>query len=754
VQVDARGEGLIDAEAVLGLMKPVLGVDAYKALEGQAAGRRFVRFEDLATPNFTVAFDTAQLQVNAKVLLSATSETAVSVQASEVPDPRRFDRIAGFSAGANVSLSQIYDEHAGLQPLFASIDMLAHVGGFPGLTFTSGLDYDGAQRDHWVRRDTRLTMDFFDSAVRLSVGEFTPPVESFQGAARILGIGVNRDYDTIRPFQNWRPAGRQSFTLDRDSAVDVYVNGLKTSTLRLQPGRYSITDFPFATGANQVRLVVEDPGGQREVAVFDLFDAQELLRGGISDWGFSVGKSEGSASYQYDGPVAATGYYKLGLSDALTLGVNGQIVGDQSEWGALAALGTRFGLMQFEASLSHGRLGDGGALAAFYRNEFSVLRHEDFRVTASALYRSPEFRNAFVGPVASAPVPLQLGLQTEFRGLNPYDFILGLSYQKGRGAIADVRRVDMGVSRSFFGRLTAALNVSVGDAVGGVGRDTRVTAGVSMPFGSRYQATSRYDSGTERFEAGFSRTEENKLNDVSGELLVASEHDGQELAGRIHYINNRFDAEVIHNRLVSDSPDSTATRAESQWRASTFVGFADGSFGIGRFANEAFVIAPVHASLAGSKVELTSGGDVIAQSGWFGPPVAPIARSYGVSNFGVNVNPLPEGYDLAGVISVFPSYGAGYRYQIGSDASRVAVGLLIGDDGPMALVGGSVEPVGGKPGATPRPFFTNRGGRFVADGLAPGKYRLVVGGRPVGEFQVPSDKQGLIDVGKICATRC
>jgi len=84
--------------------------------------------------------------------------------------------------------------------------------------------------------------------------------------------------------------------------------------------------------------------------------------------------------------------------------------------------------------------------------------------------------------------------------------------------------------------------------------------------------------------------------------------------------------------------------------------------------------------------------------------------------------------------------------QIGRDASRIAVGSLIGADGPLPLVTGLIE----GPGATkaePRPFFTNRAGRFVADRLAPGDYRITIDGAEVARFSIPEASEGVVNVG-------
>ena len=149
---------------------------------------------------------------------------------------------------------------------------------------------------------------------------------------------------------------------------------------------------------------------------------------------------------------------------------------------------------------------------------------------------------------------------------------------------------------------------------------------------------------------------------------------------------------------------------------------------------------------------LTDGnGRQIARAGWFGPAVAPIDRAYSAQRYELRVDPLPNGYDLGdGLISVFPGYGNGYAMTIGSDASRTALGVLVDPEGkPRGLISGTIERDDGDDVAAPRPFFTNRGGRFVGDGLAPGRYRLVVQGRAIGEFIIPQDSEGVVDVGLI-----
>jgi hypothetical protein len=76
------------------------------------------------------------------------------------------------------------------------------------------------------------------------------------------------------------------------------------------------------------------------------------------------------------------------------------------------------------------------------------------------------------------------------------------------------------------------------------------------------------------------------------------------------------------------------------------------------------------------------------------------------------------------------------------------VGSLTGPDGPLSLASGLIE----GPGATkaePRPFFTNRAGRFVADRLAPGDYRILIDDAEVARFSIPEASEGVVNVGAL-----
>ena len=752
-EVDMQGEGVIDAVALMDLLGLKVAVEVRDRLKAVIAAQSKVNMGDLRGPGFSLAFDPLSLTFVAELAADARARRDVSFARNEVIDPAAFDQPARFSAGANVNLAQLYSHDEGrFGPLAGGIDMFANLGGFDGVTLTAGVDYDGGSQDQsWRRREIRLSKDFFQSAIRLTAGEFAPPVESFQGSRRFLGLSAARAYSTIRPFQNVRPSGRRQFVLDRPALVVVEVNGVIVERIRLDAGPYSLSDFPFGQGANTVRLLVEEDSGQREIAVFDLFGGAGLLDPGVVDFGVSAGVLEEGGQLEYGSTLAATGFVRKGITDALTLGANAQWADGRGQVGGLATWGSRLGLIQASAAVSHnGDTSDQGyILAVDYMREATLAREVELRIVASAQATSKFFQTAFDNSAFNREQWRAAG-QALVR-YKAYSLSLGAAYVKGR-QWEDRTDFSVSIGRTFrrFGVNLAWQRGATSDGI----EETRFGLTLTTRFGGRWSGVARYDSQNDFREVGISRSSSGRLNDLSGDLRFSEDRNNQTISGDLRYINNRFDAEIISNRLVSTTPGGV-TRQESLWRLSTMIGYADGAFGVGRAAREGFVIATPHSTLKGARVSLTdSSGYPVARSGWFGPALAGIDRGYGVRRYELDVDPLPPGYDLgSGVINTFPGFGNGYRVVVGSDASYTARGVLVSPEGPVALIGGSIVAVDAPEGAPGKPFFTNRGGRFVADGMAPGRYRLMVQGEVVGEFVIPENAEGIIDVGEIRTAR-
>ena len=231
----------------------------------------------------------------------------------------------------------------------------------------------------FYRHGTRFVYDLPEEATRIRLGDFTPDYTGFQNAPDMLGLSVQQSYAQLQPGKTIRPTGSHSFSLERPSSVDIIIDKVLFRHIKLAPGNYDLSDIPLRAGANDVKLVIEDDTGARRTLEFNAFSGNELLAPGISEWSFNAGiksydqgaiqqGSPGNGAlpnvtvvnknsiyqqrdYYFDKPVA-TGYYRTGITTALTVDANAQTDNSVAMTGAGFAAQTVFGLFTGELSTS------------------------------------------------------------------------------------------------------------------------------------------------------------------------------------------------------------------------------------------------------------------------------------------------------------------------------------------------------------------------------------------------------------------
>lgn len=752
VRADAAGNGDIDAARLVALLRNLVDADLGAALVARIAGRTRVPLDALSLDALTIIYDPATLEVRATLPAMRMVARPVSFRGYDTPDPERFAPQASYAGGVAVGATQRFVENGvnkGRSPLLLSADAFLTVGKFPGLTLQGGglfTETDGG-RYEFERAQTRLSYDSFESAIHYVAGEFNPAVTGFQGSARVLGIGIARDYAGIRPFENIRPSGRGGITLERPSTVIVEVNGLETRRLQLDAGRYQLTDLSSAAGANDVRLFVQDDLGRREVASAAFFTASTMLAPGLTDFGIAFGKRE-SARTVYGGPLTATGYLRRGIGGNLTLGASGQYAAGDWQGGAEAVVGTALGLFRAQGNGSNvrGRSGYAASLDWLHSLDRGGATWS-FTVLSSIFSR--DFASPFDRRGRINDQKWRLDARADWRR-GAIGLTATASFAKTRNR-SEEQRIDLTGSYSR-GRLSATGTVGM-ERRGVAAWGPRALVGLSLQLGERTTASLRADTRRGLAVAEISRYPVEEVGDLSGRLQLVRESDRIGLAGDARYYGNRVIASVEKSLFYAQKASAVATR-ETVVRAATFIGIADGSIAIGRPARGSFAIYDRHKSLAGAGLIVRDEGEfVVGKQDWLGAPLVPFTRAFSPVFQSYEVDPLPPGYDLGeGRLAAFPGAFSGYRVPVGSDESRVAIGFLIGSDGPMASMTGTVERVGDAK-TEPRAFFTNAAGRFAVDRLAPGQYRMLIGGVEVARFTVAAKSEGMIDVGKLDAKR-
>ena len=143
-------------------------------------------------------------------------------------------------------------------------------------------------------------------------------------------------------------------------------------------------------------------------------------------------------------------------------------------------------------------------------------------------------------------------------------------------------------------------------------------------------------------------------------------------------------------------------------------------------------------------------GEVRARANALGPALVSDVPAYTRNSIPVDVTDLPVGYSLgAGVFDLVAPYRAGYALEVGSASAISAYGtLLLADFSVLGLVSGVAHPADNP--LQKVMMFTNKAGRFSAEGLSPGRWliEMATEGNPTRyEIEVPKGTNGLFEAG-------
>ena len=760
VRVNAFGYGDVQGKRLLELLEPRIDKATFETLVEMVGDTPNVAMDRLGGDAFSIRFDPGLLQVDAVVSGAALGLNTIGVRTGVDIDPNDFDAPEAFTLGLGMTLNHGYrfsgPNGSGFKDLRANVEGFAQLGGFGGTALFYGFDVTDRKGETFRRREVQLIKDFYGPSIRATLGDINAPLTAFQSAPSLLGLNVAREYRAIQPFQNIVSSGRGSLVLDRDSRVEVYVNGILAETLDLPSGRYDLTDFPVTTGSNDVQLVVEDETGRRETTEFSFFSQSGLLGEGLLDFSATAGveRNPTRGGFRYDDAPIVSGFADYGLLSWLTVGANGQFRKARQQVGASATVGTPIGLFNADIARSFGDdLGqgkaEGWAYGMDYRSAFETGAI-NWTLNGSAIYKTRRFSTLSL----TAADNQRLIAQGLLRAQMPNGLSVGLSgnYRDDYDRPDEVR-ANLSVGKAF-NRMFA--NVSA-DYIKTDGEDAEyeLTVGLTYRLGERDSVRGQYTTREDTALLEYVRSRRRELGDVSGCAQISRSDKDQRLLTDLDYRHNRFEAELDLDVIdpIGASNVTGATETSADWRISSFAGYTGGVFGVGRRADEGFALVSRHATLGESDVVVMdqSGRQREARAGGLlGAALVPIDRAYSPRGYSIEADPLPPGYDIgSGRIDILPGIGTGYAFTIGSDASRTVLGSITDGEGePIKLAVGTLESVDGDETLS-RQFFSNSAGRIVAERVAPGEYVLVIEGRTSDPITITKDSEGLVNVGTI-----
>ncbi len=360
-------------------------------------GRRFVSLASLA-PHVTYRIDVDALSLNLQVDPALLGHTTVVVgEPIENERPARADP-SGFltyslSSGASNGSSASGYAQAGAGSAAAGL-------------FTASASYaqGGAHRGLIAyQRESEPNLS------RLTAGDEYATTGNLGANVVVGGLGATRQFD-FQPDYAYFPTPGMSGTALSPTTADLYANGTLVRSVQLAPGVFNLSGIPVAPGAGVTQVVLRDAYGNTQTYNGAYYQSRQLLRTGVTDYNYHVGfvRADPFGDDDAYGPFAALGEYRIGFSDAVTVGARFEATAGTWSGGPQLDFGLPIGHVSLDLAASNAFGAAGNALGA----EYDYLGRR-FGITLAAQTQSANYATASLEPNA----PRQLSSVRETFGL-------------------------------------------------------------------------------------------------------------------------------------------------------------------------------------------------------------------------------------------------------------------------------------------------------------------------------------------------
>jgi outer membrane usher protein len=204
----------------------------------------------------------------------------------------------------------------------------------------SNVDPATGERRH-VRLSTTAVRDRRETLEQLAVGDFvTRQTGPLGSSLRLGGVSFSRRY-SIDPYYVQFPGQVVTGTAALPSEIFVYSNGVLVRRERVAPGGFELRNLVNLPGLQVTEVVVRDVLGNEHRIVDPFYFSDALLRPGLDEYSVDAGferRQFGLRSGDYGKPGAA-GFYRRGITPALTLGAHGEALDRRYNLGPQAVFG-------------------------------------------------------------------------------------------------------------------------------------------------------------------------------------------------------------------------------------------------------------------------------------------------------------------------------------------------------------------------------------------------------------------------------
>lgn len=281
-------------------------------------------------------------------------------------------------------------------------------GVFSSTQLTQMSHNDGLSHDDSVRLDSSWSTSFPDNMLTLRLGDTLTAATAWSRPTRIGGVQFGTNF-ALQPYRVTTPLPEFLGSATLPSQVELYINGMHQYSGNVPAGQFQLNTVPSINGAGTAQVVLTDALGRVTQLDFSLYNTQQLLQKGLSDWSAELGvvrEDYGLRSFEYGHDPMGSGTWRYGFSNNFTGEAHAEATNGLSNGGVGGAwlLGTA-GVLSGAVAGSENRGLQGSQLSLGYN-----WTNSRFNFGANATQATNGYRDV-ASLYGSAPVRLSANAQ-------------------------------------------------------------------------------------------------------------------------------------------------------------------------------------------------------------------------------------------------------------------------------------------------------------------------------------------------------
>lgn len=736
----------VEAAPLLESVKPILKDDLFLRLQQSVKPEGVLTMKDLEAAGFTVSFDPPSLELRLGLPSKYRKPQTVDLNFVEFEN-QKYLRPHEHSGYLNLRTQQSWQYGSDIENkrrgMTGNVELVENVRGF---VLESSADFQEDGTDKWRRQDTRLRHDDEENMIRYTLGDLTLRSVGFQISPSLAGMAGSREF-SIQPYKTLTPLSSTEIIIKRSSIVEIYVNGLLFSQLRLSPGVFNIRDFPLASGQSSVRIKVKDDLGQEEVYDFSLLYENSLLAKGMQEFSYAVGLpwqvSGGDRAYD-DKAVFVSLFHRHGISDQLTLGLNYQSYYSQLLLGGEVSGVSPWGYLSLQvAQGSESSQNVGYAQRLTYRSLDKIMGHQmPVLFMLEAENQDRDFRPVVAGMSSLDP---QRYLR-RYDGQANYRFASSWLLGIGAGTLQFANQEDQRIYRGNLMiplRRQMRVEIAYNKTVQSEEEDRVLLSFFWNESQGLHSASAYHDSLEKTTNLTVHRNNRYQYDDYRWNASVQNSDSRNFRSISGEYLTQPASVRLDHFNYDQNGQQSNVTSLG----LNTGIAWVGTRAAFTQPVSDSFVLIHSDHLDKGQALMINPTGD--RGQAQLGPRKTVVLRdqsAYYRNTLNVDSTSLPVGYLMDQEF-----YGTQLTYRSGllldlkiTKKVMVKGQVLLPSGDPLIYAAGDVFDVQGN--LVDNSFFTNKEGRFLIEGLAPGTYKVMTDRTGLGGFvfEVPSQAEKMI----------